>query len=95
MDNNLSRWARRCAICGALLSPLAVHQAGIPSDCKCLPRHAVEQQAGTPPEQPDSWPEVQQVLPQQSSAQSNRFVATYTVPYESLQGVSFASTTTG
>jgi hypothetical protein len=92
MDKNLTRWTQRCAICGLLLVPLAAHQAGLPTSCKCTPRYTVEQQVTAPPEQPDSWPEVLQVLPEQVSAQTNWVSASFTVPYESLQRVSSGST---
>ena len=88
MNDNLNRWARRCTICGLLVVPVAVHQVGIPSDCKCLPRHAFEQQATTPPEQPDTWPEVLQVIPEQVSNQSVWVSAVSTAGYESLRGTS-------
>jgi hypothetical protein len=88
MEPNPSSWALRCVICGALLSPLAVHQAGIPSDCKCPSRPTVEQQATTPPEQPDTWPEVLQVIPEQVSNQSVWVSAVSTAGYESLRGTS-------
>ncbi len=93
MYQNRARWTRRCVICGLLVAPLLAHEIGLPHSCKCTPGHAINQQVTAPPTQPDTWHEVRQILPEQVSAQSGNWVsASFTVPYESLQGVRSAST---